>query len=330
MRRLSLMACIASLAVCSSCGGAPTTPATDSSVVAGVQVIPDSFGVFAGGTTTLSAFPYNASGQVVHGKTVQWSSGSIAVATVSTSGEVTGVSAGTTTIAAMVDGKVGTATVTVRTSYGSVAVVSISVAEDFVFVPGQALVLTVIVLDAYGIRLTGRAVTLTSSNPAVATYVNGIFRPVSAGTTTVTATSEGVSGQTTINVHEGGFIPITGGQATAFGGAVSISFGALTAPLTLVIDPTQVALAPAGFVAETGFDVAPTTVLLDLPATIKIQYPASAVTGSVNPANFRLEQWNGTAWVPVPGSTVDVGTRTVTGTSVKLGSFVVAEISGGK
>src|SRR3989449_1259723 len=49
------------------------------------------------------------------GRTIAWSSGSPAVATVSASGLVTGVAAGSVTITATSEGQSGTATITVST-----------------------------------------------------------------------------------------------------------------------------------------------------------------------------------------------------------------------
>lgn len=83
------------------------------SVVASVAVSPASASVNVGATVALAATVRDASGNEVAGKTVQWTSGNVAVATVSSSGTVTGLSAGTVTITASVDGKSGGASVVV-------------------------------------------------------------------------------------------------------------------------------------------------------------------------------------------------------------------------
>ncbi|MDQ8161329.1 MAG: Ig-like domain-containing protein [Gemmatimonadota bacterium] len=89
------------------------TPQPPVSVVASVAVSPASASVNVGATVALAATVRDASGNEVAGKTVQWTSGNVAVATVSSSGTVTGLSAGTVTIAAAVDGKSGAASVVV-------------------------------------------------------------------------------------------------------------------------------------------------------------------------------------------------------------------------
>jgi hypothetical protein len=89
------------------------TPQPPVSVVASVAVSPASASVTVGATVALAATVRDASGNEVAGKTAQWTSGNVAVATVSSSGNVTGLSAGTVTITAAVDGKSGAATVVV-------------------------------------------------------------------------------------------------------------------------------------------------------------------------------------------------------------------------
>jgi uncharacterized cupredoxin-like copper-binding protein len=68
-----------------------------------------------GETTTLSAQALDASAQAISGKTFTWSSSDEAVATVSSTGELTTVNGGSATISASTDGISGSATVTVDT-----------------------------------------------------------------------------------------------------------------------------------------------------------------------------------------------------------------------
>jgi Big-like domain-containing protein len=81
-----------------------------------------------------------------------------------------------------------------------VASVSVSPAVDTVGV-GLTRQLTTVTKDAAGNVLTGRVVTWTSGNPAVATVsANGLVTAVAPGSVTVTATSEGVNGTSTTTV----------------------------------------------------------------------------------------------------------------------------------
>src|SRR5204863_2960225 len=81
--------------------------------VASVTVSPASASVTAGTTVQLTATPKDASGNALSGRTITWSSSNTAVATVSPSGLVTGVVAGSATITATSEGQSGTAAITV-------------------------------------------------------------------------------------------------------------------------------------------------------------------------------------------------------------------------
>ena len=81
--------------------------------VATVAVSPGTASFAVGGTQQLTATLRDASGNVLMGRTVTWTSSALTVATVSGSGLVTALLAGTTTITATSEGQSGTATVTV-------------------------------------------------------------------------------------------------------------------------------------------------------------------------------------------------------------------------
>jgi uncharacterized protein YjdB len=81
--------------------------------VATVTVSPASTSVKKGDTKTLSATTRDANGNVLTGRVVTWSSSDTSKATVSSTGVVTGVAAGSVVITATSEGKSGTSTVTV-------------------------------------------------------------------------------------------------------------------------------------------------------------------------------------------------------------------------
>src|SRR5437868_9020140 len=83
--------------------------------VASVTVSPPSASVPAGQTVQLTATPKDAGGNALTGRTITWGSGSSSVATVSSSGLVSGVATGSATITATSEGKSGTAAITVST-----------------------------------------------------------------------------------------------------------------------------------------------------------------------------------------------------------------------
>src|SRR4029077_14739203 len=81
-----------------------------------VTVSPASPSVPVGQTVQLTATPKDGSGNPLSGRTVTWATSNAALATVSASGLVTGVAAGTATITATSEGKSGKATVSVTSS----------------------------------------------------------------------------------------------------------------------------------------------------------------------------------------------------------------------
>ena len=86
--------------------------------VASVTVSPAVAGMSVGGTLQLTATPKDSAGNPLSGRTVTWATSAASVATVTASGLVTGVTAGTATITATSEGKSGTATITVTSSTG--------------------------------------------------------------------------------------------------------------------------------------------------------------------------------------------------------------------
>jgi uncharacterized protein YjdB len=166
--------------------------------VASVTVNPATASVVAGATRQLTAETRDASGNILAGRAVVWSSSQPAVATVSITGLVTAVASGTTTITATSEGKAGTSAITVTPVPVASVTVSLAATSINAVETTQATATT---LDGSGGVLTGRAVTWTSSNTAVATVSgSGLVTAVSAGTANITATSEGKSGSATLTV----------------------------------------------------------------------------------------------------------------------------------
>jgi len=114
------------------------------------------------------------------------------------SGLVTGVAAGSATITATSEGKSGTSALTVT----AVPVASVTVTPSPASVQqGATVQLTATPKDANGNPLSGRVVTWSSDNTAVATVNgSGLVTGVAVGSATITATSEGRSGTSAITV----------------------------------------------------------------------------------------------------------------------------------
>src|SRR5437867_1690763 len=166
--------------------------------VATVTVAPTSANLQTAQTVQLTATARDASGNILSGRVITWSSSNASVASVNGSGLVTGAGAGSATITATSEGQSGTATVTVTVA--PVATVSVSPTSAYVQ-PGQTVQLTATTKDANGNTLTGRTVTWAGNNTAAATVSSsGLVTGVATGTAGIIATSEGKSGSAAIVV----------------------------------------------------------------------------------------------------------------------------------
>ena len=192
--------------------------------VASVSVTPSSANVAITGTVQLTATPKDANGNPLTGRAISWSSSDNTIATVSSSGLVTGVAAGTVTITATSEGKSGTASITVAGA--PVATVTVTPASASVQA-GQTVQLTATLKDASGNILTGRVVTWSSSNTTAASVNSaGLVTANAAGSATITATSEGKTGTSTITVTPVPVASVTVAPATtsvATGGTVQLT-----------------------------------------------------------------------------------------------------------
>ena len=147
---LGLIASAVTLNACSGGGdggGGGTTPPPPVTV-ASVSVSPSDQTLAPQQTAQLTATVKDAQGNTLSGRTVDWSSSQTGTASVSSSGLVTAVAAGTATITATSEGKSGTAQVTVT---APVATVNVS-APSTTLVPTQTLQLSVVLKDQGGRR----------------------------------------------------------------------------------------------------------------------------------------------------------------------------------
>ena len=189
---------LSNIAAASTSGSPPPPP-----VVTSVTVSPASASVAVGATSTLQATVADQNGNVMTGQTVSWSTNNAALATVSSSGVVSGVAAGSATITAASSGKSGTAAITVTAGPPPapvVTTVTVSPVSASV-VAGSTVNLQATVKDQNGNVMTGQAVTWSTGNSAAATVnSSGVVTGVAAGSATITATSSGKSGTAAITV----------------------------------------------------------------------------------------------------------------------------------
>ena len=187
---------LVTLALTIGCGGDSSGPPAVATV--DVSIASD---LVVGQTTQLIATPRDASGNPLSGRTVAWSTSNASIATVSNSGVVAGVAAGPVTITATIDGKTGTRAINVLPP--PVATVTVTAAQTTVQI-GSTSQATAVTRDASNNVVTGRTVTWASSDPAIASVSNtGLVTGLTAGTVTITALSEGITGSVQMTVTAG-------------------------------------------------------------------------------------------------------------------------------
>lgn len=187
--------------------------------VATLTVLPGSASVSSGGTVQLTATARDASGNVLNGRAVTWQSSNPAIAPVSASGLVTGVSAaGQVTIGARCEGIDGISVITVTPIPVATVVVTPSAPS---LVSGTTTQLTAMLKDANGNTLNGRIILWSTSNALVATVSGtGLVTGVSSGgPVTITATSETKSGTSSVTVTS---VPVATIVLTPSNNAVNI------------------------------------------------------------------------------------------------------------
>lgn len=182
-------------------GASTLVPVTVTAIpVASVLVAPTNPTVVAGRTVQLSATALDSLGRALSGRTVSWTTSDARVASVSSTGLVSGLAAGTARITATFDGVSGSQQLTVTLT--PVAGVTVSAGKTTMIV-GDTTLATARLTDAAGNVLTGRVVAFASDAPSVATVnaTTGVVTAVNAGTANISATSEGVRGSITLRVN---------------------------------------------------------------------------------------------------------------------------------
>ena len=192
-------------------GGGPAGPAPVASVTVGLA----KSSILVGETSSATATARDASANALTGRAITWSTGNSSVLTVSQTGSITGVAAGTTSVIATSEGKSGTATVTV--SPPPVASVAVSLGSTNLTV-GSTTQATATVKDAGGNLLTGRAISWSSDNQAVATVSgSGLVTAMSNGNANIVAGVEGITASAPLLVQDAVIVSTTVSVASPTG-----------------------------------------------------------------------------------------------------------------
>ena len=304
--------------------GEPSGPVVTTIVVNGPKVA-----LQVGASFALTADVRDQAGTAMTGKTVVWSSANASIASVSNDGILTAQSPGAASITATVEGKSGSANVTVA----SPAVFSVAITPlAGPVIAGQSVALAVVVSDKNGNALAGRRITFNSSVPLVATVdADGRLSARSPGPTTITAVSEGVSGTLAVTVT-----PPEGSVAPSI---AEVGPGTLTPGATAIVRGT-------GFLGTSGTFVTiggvPATVLSSTATELAVSVPTTGLAcQATQPAPITVATVGGTATFNHPLAVarrraLAVGESFITGASGDIwcnelpgeGSYLVSVFNG--
>ena len=186
---------VLSLAACDSNSSAPTPTLTNLSVALAPATIA------SGSTAVANANGVDQFGNAIATGPVTWTSGNAAIATVTSSGLVTGVGAGSTQITATAGGKSAQAAITVTAVPLVLTTVTVNVPLTSITL-GQTTTATASGADQNNAAIPTGTIVWTSSLPQVATVnpSTGLITGVAAGTATITAVAGAKFGSRVITV----------------------------------------------------------------------------------------------------------------------------------
>jgi hypothetical protein len=339
-------------AVASACGGSsePATGPAQPAAVASITVSLASPAIGAGRTTAATAVLRDASGTVLTGRAVNWTSSAASVATVSAAGVVAAVAPGTASITATSEGKTGSAAVTV--SANPVATVTVTLANADL-TQGSSTQAVAMIRDAGGNLLVGRTITWSSAATAVASVSSsGLVTAVGPGAVLITDTSEGVSGSAAVTVTGVAVASVTvnlsppyvgvGGISQA--GAVLTDAGGLVLSGRSVVwtssSPGVATVSASGVVTGVGLGSSTITAVSEglsgsATVTVAALYPVTSLSQTappssavVQPPAVRVTDARGNPLEGIPVTfAVTAGGGTVTGSPATTNASGVARLS---
>ncbi|MEP7343642.1 MAG: Ig-like domain-containing protein [Gemmatimonadaceae bacterium] len=250
------------------------------------SVSPTTSSLIVNGTTKLSATALGANGQSLPGAVHSWSVTNSAVASVSALGVVTAIAKGTTTVKATSGGRNGLATITVSDPPPArVDSVHLTV-NSLTLLPGQTTQAVAATFDSAGTALTGRAIVWSSAEPTLASVSSsGLITALAPGSVSISATSEGVSGLTTITVSQPAPEPVASVTVAALSNTLGLG---QDGQLTVVLKDAQGNVLTARSIAYSGSNTAVATVsstgLVHAVAagTVTISVISEGVTGTLS------------------------------------------------
>ena len=170
--------------------------------ISAINVSPSPAFVVVHGTQQMTAAVLDANGKPLTGLTVIWQSNNPTVASISSTGLVTGLTVGAAVVSASIGGYLGISNVTVATTITlGPSSVALSPASATVGI-GRTVQFTATATDSTGNTYPNATATWKSSNAAVVSISStGLATGLSAGVATITGTAFGGSGNAAVTVQ---------------------------------------------------------------------------------------------------------------------------------
>ncbi|GAC1649845.1 MAG: hypothetical protein NVS4B3_07600 [Gemmatimonadaceae bacterium] len=278
-------AVLALTATCNEKGNGPR-------LVNGVRVDAPRTVVRTADSVVLTGAAVDAGNRVLTGQVLTWASSNEAVMRVNGLGVVYALSPGVATISATADGRTGVVALTAIRP----AVATVKVIPSTLTFSRYLRRLSAVVLDSLGYVLIGRDVTWRSSDTTVATVAGGYVYARVPGQTIVTATSEGVHGDASVNVTAPApasvivypdSVAIEAGQSWQLSATIRDSAGVYIYPPSPIVwlssDTTRVRVSANGLVSGVGVGTAVVTATVSgkqgsAPVRVFPVLPVSTVT----------------------------------------------------
>ncbi|MCC6772774.1 MAG: Ig-like domain-containing protein [Gemmatimonadaceae bacterium] len=146
-----------------------------------------------------TATPLDANGNAISGRPVAWQSSNPSVATINSSGLITALTSGQTTLSVICDGKVASQRLTIAVPTPTDVVVMPPVLTLFA---GASSNVAASVVDQFGVVLPGLPIAWASTAPGIATVSStGLVSAVALGTVSVRATSGSLVESVSVSVQ---------------------------------------------------------------------------------------------------------------------------------
>jgi PGF-pre-PGF domain-containing protein len=176
--------------------GEPVEP-----VATSIEVTPTTATLAVNDTVEFSATVLDQFDEELPGVAVTWTSTNETVGTINETGTFTALAEGIVAITATADGISGSAAVAVSAEESVLESITVAPTAAALEINDTEL-FEATALDQFGNAMTGVEVTWTSSNTTVGTIAeNGTFTALAAGTATITAAADEVSGTATVTVN---------------------------------------------------------------------------------------------------------------------------------